>query len=90
MANSYIPGPLNAFGPWTPARTPGMLGMNDQGDPNRTTLLGDTPGPLGFNDWADPNLRRVAPGHPSHFARSVRTDQGVALALTAGRGGARN
>ena len=81
MANSVIPGPLNGFGPWTPARTPGVLGMNDQGDPNRTTLLGDTPGPLGFNDWADPNLNRLTVNHPSLFARSVRTDRGVALAL---------
>ena len=81
MANSYIPGPRNGFGTWTPARTPGMLGLNDQGDPNRTTLLGDTPGPLGFNDWADPTLPRYGAGNP--FARFVRTDQGVAVALAA-------
>ena len=84
MANSIIPGPLNSFGPWTPARTPGILGMNDQGDPTRTTLLGNTPGQLGFNDWADPNLRRLSSDHQGLFARSVRTDQGVALALAAG------
>ena len=39
-----------------PARTPGSLGLNDQGDPNLTSLLGDTPGPLGFNDWGHQEL----------------------------------
>lgn len=81
MANSYIPGRFNPLGTWTAARTPGMLGLNDQGDPNRTTLLGNTPGPLGLNDWADPNLPRYGAGNP--FARFVRNDQGVAIALAA-------
>lgn len=38
-----------------PARTCGPLGINDQADPNVSTLLGDTPGPLGVNDHADPS-----------------------------------
>lgn len=42
-----------------PARTPGPLGYNDQGDPNVTTLLGDTPGPIGRLDAGDPTLPRV-------------------------------
>jgi len=29
------------------SRTPGPLGINDQGDPDALTLFGDTPGPLG-------------------------------------------
>lgn len=81
MANSYIPGRFNPLGTWTAARTPGMLGLNDQGDPNRTTLLGNTPGSLGLNDWADPNLPRYGAGNP--FARFVRNDQGVTIALAA-------
>jgi GH24 family phage-related lysozyme (muramidase) len=35
-----------------PPRTPGSLGLNDQGDPTVTSWLGDTPGSLGFGDWA--------------------------------------
>jgi hypothetical protein len=30
--------------------------VNDQADPNQTTLFGDTPGSLGMNDHADPSL----------------------------------
>jgi len=39
-----------------PARTCGPLGMNDQGDPGRSSLFGDTPGTLGVNDQAAPTL----------------------------------
>ena len=58
MANSRKPGPLNPPMHWCliPARTPGPLGLFDQGDPNVTTLLGDTPGPLGMNDAYDPSM----------------------------------
>lgn len=45
-----------------PSRTPGPFGINDQGDPDVTTLLGDTPGPLGINDWAMPDLPANHPG----------------------------
>jgi len=59
MAGSSIPGavtpPTGVV--TTPARTPGTLGMNDHGDPNVTTLLGDTPGSLGAGDHADPTLK---------------------------------
>ena len=82
MANSKLPGiQLNPPGAFTPARTPGHLGLNDQGDPNKLTRLGDTPGALGFNDWADPNLKTWTAGSGFNFAQSVRTDTGVALAL---------
>ena len=88
MANSKLPGiQLNPPGPFAPARTPGPLGFNDQGDPNKLTRLGDTPGALGFNDWADPNLRTWTPGSGFNFAQSVRTDTGVALSLPAGGAG---
>lgn len=33
--------------------TPGPYGVNDQGDPTRTTLLGWTPNLTGVRDWAD-------------------------------------
>jgi hypothetical protein len=58
MANSRKPGSLSpSEGEVSvPARTPGTLGVNDQGDPNVTALLGDTPGPLGVRDQADPTL----------------------------------
>lgn len=39
-----------------PARTPGPLGMNDQGDPNVSALQGDTPGPAGVGDFGPPRL----------------------------------
>lgn len=84
MANSKLPGLLGLPGPYPAARTPGVLGFNDQGDPTKLTLLGDTPGPLGFNDYADPNLKRWSPGSGFNFAQSVRTDTGVALSLPVG------
>ncbi|MDD1622290.1 MAG: hypothetical protein LUQ11_12500 [Methylococcaceae bacterium] len=62
MAGSIKCGPLNP--PLglvrIPSRTCGPLGMNDQGDPNVTSLLGDTPGPLGSNDYADLSLPRLS------------------------------
>ena len=67
---------------WTPARTAGLLGFFDQGDPTLTTLLGDTQGPLGFNDWADPTLARyLLPGQ--HLpGMCMRTADGVALSVS--------
>ncbi len=61
MANSCLPGPLLAFcdprSPFrAPARSPGTLGVNDQGDPNCFSLLGDTPGTLGLGDLDDSTL----------------------------------
>lgn len=39
-------------------RTPGLLGVNDAGEPSLRLegLLGDTPGLLGVGDWADPSV----------------------------------
>jgi|GEM_PF-592201 len=51
-----------------PARTPGVLGINDASDPTRFSLLGDTPGPLGFNDHGSPG-RLVLPGLRTFHAR---------------------
>jgi hypothetical protein len=63
MADSTKQGPLSPPQGLVsiPARTPGPLGVNDQGDPNVTTLHGDTPGPLGKNDHADPSLPQPSP-----------------------------
>jgi hypothetical protein len=36
-----------------PARTPGPLGLNDQGDPSVYSRLGSTPGPTGLNDYGE-------------------------------------
>jgi len=49
-----------------PARTPGPLGVNDQGDPNVTTLLGDTPLSLGIRDLGDPTLPQFSSTDPSN------------------------
>ena len=72
MANSTIPGPAGTHHhhrrhhhtakpgqPLTPPRTPGPLGVNDHGDPTRTTLLGWTPNVTGLLDWADHTLREL-------------------------------
>lgn len=40
-----------------PPRTPGILGINDAGDPSALASFGDTPGPLGIQDGADPAFR---------------------------------
>lgn len=81
MANSTLPGPLTAFGRWTWFRTPGVLGFNDQADPNRCTLLGDSPGPVGFRDFADPTLPFLRAGDRLMAGLFVRTEDGTALSL---------
>ena len=76
MANSKVPGPTGAHHhhrrhhpskpkpALPPARTPGPLGRNDQGDPTLTTLLGWTPNVTGLLDWADHTLHQIdAWGH---------------------------
>ncbi|HEX8091325.1 MAG TPA: hypothetical protein VF762_20890, partial [Blastocatellia bacterium] len=62
MASSREPGPIGRvpYGPVCPARTPGSMGINDQGDPNVTSLLGNTPGPLGVNDHGQPIMLQPA------------------------------
>src|SRR5215467_1574038 len=51
---SRLAGPTqaNPFLPYCPAKTPGPTGINDSGDPNVISELGDTPGSLGINDHA--------------------------------------
>jgi hypothetical protein len=69
-------------GAWyTPARTPGPLGYNDQGDPTLTTLLGDTPGPLGFRDYADPSRPSFAGAGLRSELVQPASDNAVPLAL---------
>lgn len=83
MAGSTIPSSLaqDAGFEWWPARTPGPLGLNDQGDPNVTTRLGDTPGPLGANDHADANLRRVPSPSGTPGGQTCRLPCGTAIAV---------
>jgi hypothetical protein len=66
MAGSNRPGSLTppAGSCKVPAKTPGLLGVNDRGDPNITSLMGDTPGSLGVCDWADPTLPLFSPADP--------------------------
>jgi hypothetical protein len=54
------------------------MGVNDQADPNLTTLLGDTPGSLGVCDWADPNLRLYTPADP-YADMMCRADDGTPM-----------
>ena len=83
MAGSSKPGPLNPPMGYCriPARTPGPLGMRDQGDPSVTTLLGDTPGPLGFKDWASPNLSSLFDLDVSQLGAQVVAKDGTPLSL---------
>ena len=61
MACSRPPGALGTDSPRTPPRTPGPLGLGDQGDPSSCAQLGDTPGHLGQGDHADPALQMLGP-----------------------------
>ena len=84
MAYSSTPGVLNYTGRelCTPARTPGCLGLNDQGDPRLCTRLGDTPGCTGLRDGADASLPAWNPAQGASLAPS-RASDGTPLALPA-------
>jgi len=82
MAGSSRPSPVTPpiEGCRVPPRTPGPLGINDQADPNITSLLGDTPGSLGVCDWADPRLPFFTPADP--YAEMVcKAPDGFPLAV---------
>jgi hypothetical protein len=72
MANSHRPLAIDPLilQLYPSARTPGPLGLNDQADPNRTTMLGDTPGPLGVNDLADVSHYRSPNAGATNFPLS--------------------
>jgi len=86
MANSAKPGPHGSHhhhrhaahragvpgAPIAPAKTPGVLGRADQGDPSLTTLLGWTPNVTGLRDWADHTWQAVEGwgGEALHSAES--------------------
>lgn len=77
MASSCKPGPLNP-----PAgvcriapRTPGLMGVLDQGDPNWTTLLGDSPGVLGYNDWGVSRFGRTGPNSANSAMACFASDR---------------
>ena len=82
MANSTTPGVLNYTGSelCTPARTPGCMGLNDQGDPRLCTRLGDTPGCTGRGDGADASLPWWNPAATPTLG-PVRASDGTPMAL---------
>ena len=84
MAHSTVPGILRHTGLelCTPARTPGVLGLDDQGDPRVCTRLGDTPGCTGVGDGADPSLPWWNPALPRSLG-PVRASDGTPMALPA-------
>jgi hypothetical protein len=63
-----------------PPRTPGTLGINDQGDPNVTTLLGDTPGCVGLFDGGDPTLPQYC-GEVPYSALVCKAPDGKPLSV---------
>jgi GH24 family phage-related lysozyme (muramidase) len=82
MADTRPPGNLNPPGGMcrVPARTPGVLGVLDQGDPNHTSWMGDSPGVLGVNDHADRSLsglsaRAFVTGDSLSFADWLNPDR---------------
>ena len=82
MAGSRQPGPVTppvGICP-IPPRTPGPIGINDQGDLNVTTLLGDTPGPTGSLDGADPTLPWFSSA-ASYSNLACRADDGTPLSV---------
>ncbi|MET0383794.1 MAG: hypothetical protein ABW032_10280 [Burkholderiaceae bacterium] len=86
MADSKMPGPSSASAggsALTAAQTPGPLGLNDHGDPNVTTLLGDTPGPLGRNDAGDVTLGKSTLG--AAIGTAASTAAGTPIAIGADR-----
>ncbi len=81
MPNSTAPGVLAYTGleTCTPARTPGCLGLNDQGDPRLCTRLGDTPNCTGVHDGADFSLAWWDPATPTQGP--VRASDGTPMSL---------
>jgi hypothetical protein len=82
MPNTTTPGILSYTGleTCTPARTPGCLGLNDQGDPQLCTRLGDTPNCTGVRDGADASLPWWNPAAPPTQG-PVRASDGTPMAL---------
>ena len=85
MGNSRIPGPLFNDGPWTWSRTPGVLGYNDQADPERSTRLGDSPGAIGMADLGDPALPVAFLGGWCTFGLAARSESGLPLSIASSR-----
>ena len=81
MACSRFPGVLGRNETWSAARTPGTLGLFDQGDPNLCTLLGDSPGVLGVADHGDPTLPSLLQGDTPVGAQLVRLPDGSSLSM---------
>ena len=76
-----------------PPRTPGPLGLNDQGDPTRASLMGPTRGSLGLQDHGDAASRGpiafVAPeGQDRPLAPGELSEEPVSGMLFVGPGAA--
>lgn len=74
-----------------PARTPGPLGLNDQGDPARGALLGPTPGSLGLQDHGELVCRgpvAIAPLPPATPPAGELSDEPVSGSILVGAGAA--
>ncbi len=82
MPNTSTPGVLNytSLEICTPARTPGCLGLNDQGDPGLCTRLGDTPNCTGVRDGADFSLPWWKPAEGPTLG-PVRASDGTPMAM---------
>jgi hypothetical protein len=82
MANSTTPGVLRFTGLelCTPARTPGPLGLFDQGDPLWCSRLGDTPSCTGLRDGADATLPWWSPALPPTLG-PLRASDGTPMAM---------
>ncbi|WP_395735940.1 hypothetical protein [Prosthecobacter sp.] len=83
MATSYQCGPLNPQKSYSlmPASSCGPVGVNDQGDPNIRSRVGDTPGPLGVNDYADPLIQMLFGRNfalPNKLSRPLKSSNVVA------------
>jgi hypothetical protein len=62
MPSSHKPGPLGPSGGSSvlvPAKTPGPLGVNDRGDPNVPSHVGDSPTPVGTGAQGPPRIYRL-------------------------------
>ena len=81
MACSRLPGVLGLSEGWVASRTPGTLGLYDQGDPKLCTLLGDSSGVLGVADHGDPTLPSLLQGHTQATAPVVRLADGSSLVM---------
>jgi hypothetical protein len=91
MPTSRKPGPLGRSrrrSALRPARTPGPLGVNDRGDPNVLSHVGDTPMSTGTGKQSPPQIYR-RPDPVTHVDTSAARKQGSARGQTVLKPGGR-